>query len=353
MKEANPKLIGIFVIGGFALAAVALVLFSSQDLFTPKRIFVAYFRQSVNGLNVGAPIRFRGIPVGEVLRIDGVYDPETGNMIPRLTLEFRPETMENARVEEGEYTLLPLLLKRGMRASLKSASLLTGQLYVELDFHPDKPERYLGSGIDAYPEMPTIDSGLDQVITKFSELPIEDVIARVTSTLAAAEDLLRNPHVDESLAMLPTLLTDADAFAVDLRQFMKSDVVDTVREAKQTLEVARKSMQTLTTAVSDETLVQLNSTLTEFEKTSQLLKKRLSSTLTEFEKTAQLLEKRFSSTLTEFGKTSQLLRKRLSEKDPLTVELIATLRQIRSAARSARDLAEALEERPESLLRGK
>lgn len=317
MKETNPKLIGIFVIGGVALAAAALVFFSSQDLFTPKRIFVAYFRQSVNGLNVGAPIRFRGIPVGEVLRIDGVYDPETGNMIPRLTLEFRPETMENARVEEGEYTLLPSLLASGMRASLKSASILTGQLYVELDFQPDKPERYLGSGIDPYPEWPTIDSGLDQVITKFTELPIEEVVARMTSTLAAAEDLLRNPHVDESLAVLPTLLTDADTFVVDLRQFMKRDVATSVREASRTLEVARESLQTLTTTVNDETLVQLNSTLTEFEK------------------------------------TSQLLRKRLSEKDPLTVELIATLRQLSSAARSARDLAETLEQQPESLVRGK
>lgn len=319
----------------------------------PKRLFVAYFRQSVNGLNVGAPIRFRGIPVGEVLGIDGVYDPETGNMIPRLTIEFRPETMENARVEEGEYTLLPFLLKRGMRASLKSASLLTGQLYVELDFLSDKPERYLGSGIDAYPELPTIDSGLDQVISKFSELPIEDVLARVTSTLAAAENLLRNPHLDEALAVLPTLLTDADALVADLRQFMNREVAGTVREASRTLEVARGSLQTLTTTVSDETLVQLDSTLTEFEKTSQLLKKRLSSTLTTFDKTAQVLEKRFNSTLTEFGKTSQLLQKRLNERDPLTVELIATLRQIRSAARSARDLAEALEERPESLIRGK
>ena len=335
MKEANPKLIGIFVIGGLALVAAALVLFSSQDLFTPKRIFVAYFRQSVNGLNVGAPIRFRGIPVGEVLRIDGIYDPETGNMIPRLTLEFRPETMENARVEEGEYTLLPLLLKSGMRASLKSASILTGQLYVALDFHPDKPERYLGSGIDAYPELPTIDSGLDEVITKFSELPIEEVVARMTSTLAAAEDLLRNPHLDESLAALPTLLTDADTFVVDLRQFMKSDVSNTMREASRTLESARKSMQTLTTTVNDETLVQLNSTLIEFEKM------------------AQLLEKRISSTLTEFEKTSQLVQKRLSKKDPLTVELIATLRQIKSAARAVSDLAEALERQPESLIRGK
>ena len=110
MKEANPKLIGVFVIGGLALFVAALVFLSSRDLFTPKSIFVAYFQQSVNGLNVGAPIRFRGIPVGEVLQIDGVYDPDTGNIIPRLTLEFHPETLENAGVAEGEYTNSPAFL---------------------------------------------------------------------------------------------------------------------------------------------------------------------------------------------------------------------------------------------------
>ena len=317
MKKANPKLIGAFVIGGLALVVTALVLFSSQDLFTPKRFFVAYFQQSVNGLNVGAPIRFRGIPVGEVLRIDGVYDPETGNMIPRLTLEFHPETMENAYVEKGEYTLLPALLASGMRASLKSASLLTGQLYVSLDFHPGTPARYLGSGIDDYPELPTLDSGLDQVIAKLTELPIEELIAHLSSALAAAEDLLRHPGLDESLAVLPTLLTDADMTLVDLRHFMNRDLVAVAGEARQTLVAARSALQLLSTTITEESLVQVNSTLTEFEE------------------------------------TLQLLQERLDANEPLIHELTAALREIGGAARSVRDLADALEEHPESLVRGK
>ncbi len=317
MKKANPKLIGAFVIGGFALVVAALVLFSSQDLFTPKRFFVAYFQQSVNGLNVGAPIRFRGIPVGEVLQIDGVYDPETGNMIPRLTLEFHPETMENAFVEEGEYTLLPFLLANDMRVSLKSASLLTGQLYVALDFHPGIAERYLGDGLDAYPELPTIDSGFDQAIAKISELPIEEVLARVVSTLAAAEAILKNPHINESLEVLPTLLTDADSTVVDLRHFMNRELTDAVREASQTLVAARGAFQSLSTTITEESLVQVSSTLTEVEK------------------------------------TLQLIQERLDANDPLTHELLVALREIGGAARSVRDLADALEEHPESLIRGK
>jgi paraquat-inducible protein B len=317
MKAANPKLIGVFVIGGVMLLVIALVLFSSQDLFTPKRIFVAYFQQSVNGLNVGAPVRFRGIPVGEVRKIDGVYDPETGLMIPRLMMEFHPETLENAVVEEGEYTLLPLLLERGLRASLKSASLLTGQLYVALDFHPDIPERYLGTGSDEYPEMPTIDSGFDEALAKLSELPVEEMIVRVSNAFSAAEDLLRNPHIDEILAVLPTLLTDTDSTVVDLRQFINRDLTDAAQTASRTLAVARTSLQSLTQTINDETLVQVDSTLTELEN------------------------------------TLQLVHTHLETNGPLMYELLAALNEISNAARSVRDLADALEEHPEALIRGK
>jgi paraquat-inducible protein B len=317
MKEANPKLIGVFVIGGLALLVAALVIFSSQDLFAPKRIFVAYFQQSINGLNIGAPVRFRGIPLGEVLEIEGVFDPQTGNMIPRVVLEIRPESMENAVLEDGEYTLLRLLLDRGVRASLKSASLLTGQLYVALDFHPNVPERYLGSGAEAYPEMPTIDSGFDEALAKLSELPIEEVILRVSSAFSAAEDLMRNPHIAELLAVLPKLVKDADTTVVDLRQFINRDLTDAAQNASQALVVVRKSMQSLSDSLNEETLVQVESTLIELESTLQLVSARLEAN------------------------------------DPLMYELITSLQEIGDAARSVRDLADALEEHPESLLRGK
>lgn len=317
MKEANSKLIGIFVIGGLMLLVTALVLFSSQDLFTPKRIFVAYFQQSVNGLNIGASVRFRGIPVGEVIDLDGVYDPDTGNVMPRLILEIRPERLENAVVEEGDYTLLPLLLQKGLRARLKSASLLTGQLYVALDFHPGTPERYFGTRDEKYPEMPTIDSGFDEALAKLSELPIEEVMLRVSDAFLAAEDLLRNPHIDEVLSELPTLLRDTDSTVVDLRRFINRDLTVATLNASEALVVAGTSLQSLTESINEETLVQVDSTLRELED------------------------------------TLQLIHTRLEMNDPLMHELLSALDEIGNAARSVRDLADALEEHPESLVRGK
>ena len=317
MKEANPKLIGMFVVGGMALLVVALVLFSSQDLFSPKRHFVAYFQQSVSGLNIGAAVRFRGIPVGKVIHIDGIYNPKTGNMIPRLILEIHPETLRNVVLNDADDTQFFLLIKNGMRAKLKSASLLTGQLYVALDFYPNTPVRRLGSDSEEYPEMPTIDSGLDQALAKLSELPIEEVLVRLGSTLAAVEELLKNPHVNEALAALPPLLRDADTGVVDLTQFVNHDLALMAQDVSQTLASVRNSFEILSTKLTDESLVQINSTLIELEN------------------------------------TLQLAQKRLSRDDPLTYELLSALREVGSAARSMRAFADYLEEHPESLIKGK
>jgi len=317
MKKSNPAVIGLFVIGGATLLMFAIALFSSEDFFTPKRQFVIYFQQSVNGLNVGSAVRFRGIPVGEVIEIDGVYDPKTGGMIPRVKIEFRPETLENAVVQEGEYTLFPALLANGLRANLKSSSLLTGQLYVALNFQPGTPERYLGGGSDSVPEMPSLDSGFDEVLAKISELPLQELVVRASGALLAAEELLKDPELIKSLEMMPAILADADTAIATAREFIAGDLVAVVGDARETLTTTTQAISGIAHTVNSETLVQLDATLGQIEKTLQ---------------TAQA---------------------RLDPGDPLTIELLGALREIGSAARSVRDLADAIEEQPESLLRGK
>lgn len=317
MKKTDPKLIGVFVLGGLTLVITAVILFSSQDLFTPKRNFVAYFNQPVNGLNVGAPVRFRGIPVGEVLAIDGVYDPDTGNMIPRLLLEFRPETLTNASVKKGEYTLFPSLLKAGLRASLKTASLLTGQLYVSMDFHPEIPVRTLGSGDDEYPEMPTIDSGFDEAIAKLTDLPLQEVLGRVGSTLVAAQAVLEDPNIARSLNAFADFLEHTDATVTDLRGFVHNEVGATLTEVDKTLISTRESVAALVEMATQESLPQFDSAVRELE--------------------ALLV----------------LTQQRLSRDDPLNYELLTALREFSATARSVRALADFLEEHPEALLKGK
>ncbi len=317
MKQNNPSIIGLFVIGGATLLMTAIALFSSQDFFTPKRQFVVYFQQSVSGLSVGAPVQFRGIPVGQVIKIEGIYDPKTGNMIPRIMIEFRPESLENAVVQEDEYTLFPALLANGLRASLKSASLLTGQLYVSLDFQPNTEERYLGTGNDDVPEMPGLDSGFDEALAKLSELPLQEVLMRVSSALSAAEELMSNPDLSAALQKLPALLGHTDEAVVAVQDFVSGDLSIVAHDASAMFASTSNSLEDISNTLSTETLLQL------------------------------------SEVLSQAAETLQLAKTRLDPSDPVTLELLATLRNISAMSRSFRDLADTIEEQPESLLRGR
>ncbi len=317
MKAVNPRLIGLFVIGGLALLVLAIVFFSRQDLFAHKRRFVAYFQQSVNGLNVGAPVRFRGIPIGKVIRIDGVYEPKSGIMMPRLILEVSPEKMVNAVLREGEYNLFPLFVKNGMRATLKSTSLLTGRLYVALDFHPGTPVRQLGTGHERYPEMPTIDSSLDQTLQRLSGLPLDEVVAHLTSTLIAAEAVLRDPGLARALERLPRVLADIDAAFVDLRRYVNHGLRPATDDVRATLARARGSLDSLTQTLDRVPLDGLRTGLAELEQ------------------------------------TLRRLQDRLSPDDPVNHELLRMLREVVATARSMREVFDLIEEHPEALIRGK
>jgi paraquat-inducible protein B len=302
LKQANPRLIGAFVLGGVALAVTALVFLSSQDIFAKKRRFVMYFQQSVKGLHVGAPVQLRGIPIGEVIAIDGIYEPDRATITPRITIEVKPETLVNVELPDdpSEYPVLPALEDFGLRASLRSQSLLTGQLYVSLDFLPDKPVRKLGREVDAYPEMPTIDSGLDQTLAKLQDLPVEEALVQATDALAAIERMIEDPVIIEAIRDLDTLMKDADDMVIELRGV------------------------------------------------AALLNEQLGE-----DGGLDALVKGTDAMVIELRNVAGRLNERIAEDGALNQELLTALREISASARSVRELADELERRPESLLRGK
>ena len=317
MTTNNTRIIGAFVLGAILLVAGAIFLFGSRDLFQKKRYFVAYFEQSVNGLNVGAPVKFRGIEIGQVKEIEGVFLPDTATVRPRLILEFYPETLRNAHVNRGEYTLFQPLVDRGMRASLKSQSLLTGQLYVSLDFHENKPPRTLSDGNDPFPEMPTFDSGLGEIFAAIEDLPLDALVGQLTSTLSSLEGVLSHAGIKESADFLPTLLKDLNATIGAIGVFIGNDLPLTSEQLRSFLITGESSVTTLTDKLTNQSLVDLGNTLEQLEQTLAVAEARL------------------------------------DRNDPVSYELVNTLREVSGAATSLRKLANYLETHPEALLRGR
>ena len=343
MKRANTKLIGIFVFGALLLTVGSILLFGSRNMFEKKRYFYAYFEQDVSGVDIGAPMKFSGIEVGSVKEIVGIYNKETSVVTPRILIEFHPETLKGAKVAKGEYTLFQPLLNQGMRASLKSQSFLTGQLYVSLDFYENRAIRTLGSDKDKYPEMPTIDSGLGEIFKAFQDLPLDALVVQLTDTLDSLDNVLANEGVSESASYLPTLLADADMMLKAIGMFTAQDLPITTAQLRETLKTGGTSMSTLTDKLANETLVTLDSSMkTLTEQLSQETLVELNTTMQSFSKTMRQME---TALATAEG--------RLDPADPLTTELTNTMREVARMSVSIKALTDYLEAHPESMLRGR
>jgi phospholipid/cholesterol/gamma-HCH transport system substrate-binding protein len=152
VNRANPKVIGAFVVGAVALVVIGVLLLGGAQWLTQKRTFVAYFEGSVKGLNVGAPVEFQGVRVGSVTDIQLQFlTAEKEFRIP-VFIQIEPDKMtEVGRRIELHGQLLKPLVERGLRAQLEMQSIVTGQLAVQLGFHPDTPIRLVQLVMIKYP----------------------------------------------------------------------------------------------------------------------------------------------------------------------------------------------------------
>jgi paraquat-inducible protein B len=246
------------------------------------RHFVLYFNEPVRGLSVGAPVAFFGLPVGEVTDIGLVFDPVSLEIRPRVDVIFFPERLikrlpSNQQsvaqtVEESPEKRIDLLRRlveeRGMRAQLRAGSLLTGQLYVALDYFPNAPKAKVEWNKDI-PELPVVQSTLPDIETKLTsilakldKLPLgaigNDVkkdLQALHQTLADASKLL-NRVDQQSVPELNKTLVDARRTLVSIERMMNSTEAtllgptapaqQELRDALQELAHAARSLRVLT-----------------------------------------------------------------------------------------------------------
>jgi paraquat-inducible protein B len=176
--------------------------------YTDKTRWLLHFEGSVRGLTVGSPVEFRGIPIGQVLDINMEYNAEKKVFLIPVLIEIEQERIkvigdmdETDRKKRNDY-----LVAEGMRAQLKTGSLITGQLYVELDFHPDAaPAQINWEG--RYPQMPTVPTSMDEITTSLTQLlkklqmlPIEQIGNDLRDTVQGAKRLVNSAELQESIA---------------------------------------------------------------------------------------------------------------------------------------------------------
>lgn len=181
---------------------ITFELYSNYDAaensaFSPAMRFLLLFDQSVRGLSKGAAVEFRGIPIGRVADISFEYNPTRGDRRIPVLIEIDPvllreETREGLKDPDGVF--LAEAVGRGLRASLKTGSLLMGSLFVDIDYHPDAALAEIAKAGE-FLTIPTISSGfahmeakVSAILDKFAELPLDETMTKIN---AAAEESVR------------------------------------------------------------------------------------------------------------------------------------------------------------------
>jgi len=310
-RQPNKTLIGAFVVGAVALAVAGLFIFSSGKFLKETRTFVLYFDGSLKGLDVGAPVNFKGIKIGSVTDIKVQLESEDFSdiRIP-VHIEIDPDMIKESsalkkqdgyqkwreRKKEMQRAgeVMKLMIDRGLRAQLISQSMVTGKLMIDLDFYPDKPAGFVAVESE-YPEIPTIPSRLDEIAKAIEEIPFKELIAKATLTIEGIERLVNAPELKDTIVTLRETIQD-------LRTLVKN-LDDGVDGLTSNVENTLKK--------TSEALVQATNTLTAVQG--------------------------------ELKDTTPVIRYELSN----------SLKELADAARSLNVLTDYLQRHPESLLRGK
>lgn len=235
--EKNKRYVrlGVFVLVTMAVLVAILFVLGGRSLFAPTFTFETYFNQSVDGLEVGSPVKFRGVPMGQVTQIltsAQTYERNVPLSKRRSYIVVRAKVSgTTAQVEQWKEEAAEMV-KRGLRVQTQLVG-ITGQQYLALDFlsagnYPPLPfdwtpdsfylpsapslsgeiianvQRFLGSLNDA--NIKEIGQNLDKLVTsltnKVDELPVGELAALLKDTRATVDRLklvLEKPDVDVTL----------------------------------------------------------------------------------------------------------------------------------------------------------
>jgi paraquat-inducible protein B len=281
--SGNPVVIGGFAVGALVIGVVAVILFGSGRLFEKTVPWVAYFDHSVTGLDVGAPVIFRGVTVGSVQRIEAIVNPKDLSVFVPVYFETIPG---NVTFQGGKTTLnrdvegVERFISGGLRAQLKTQSFITGKLYLDLDLHPDTPLNYKKLDLSVN-EMPTVPSEMQQVeqkvrqlFAKLSELPLEDLVKRLASAAKGIDTLVNKPELSDAIDELDATLKGTHELVakVDARlDGLVDGAESTLADLRSALATAKSTLETVQAAIEPGSPLyyQLVSALEELEQTAR------------------------------------------------------------------------------------
>jgi paraquat-inducible protein B len=323
-QKANPTLIGAFVFGAIIIAIGAVVFFGSANLFAKKQLFETYFNQSVNGLGVGANVKYKGVAVGKVTRVQLKFQGIDQAPVVKVLYEVNTDNLLNKyglSINLSDRKTHERAVANGFRAKLDFESLISGQLFIALDFFKDaSPPELHQEGNESVFEIPPQQSDIDAILADLTK-----AIGNIGSV-------------------------DFASLAKELQAVLKStgDAIDAMHLAQlgSSLDKAANSVSNLTNGE------QVKSALASFRETFD----QLTATLKNLDPAVGNLKPTLDqakAALTNLQKSTSELDQILRPDSTFRYQLDSSLSEISAAAASIQQLSDFLQRHPNSILFGR
>jgi paraquat-inducible protein B len=213
-KKINTTSIGLFIVTGATLGVIGLLLFSSSKLFSPTRAIIVYFDDSLNGLNQGAPVKYRGVTIGSVKRVMVRFNQATNDYAMPVIIELEEKLLRERMGDRGieiftERSMIERI-KFGLRASLQTESLVTGVLYIDIRFNPNAPPPVYHELEKTYPELPTEPTQIQQLMSNLASLDIKSIEKNLNALLTKLDTTIGSLQMAQISQGVTNLLVSID-----------------------------------------------------------------------------------------------------------------------------------------------
>jgi len=345
----NTVTIGAFIIGAALIAISTLIFINSSGWGSDGDRVVMVFDGSVKGLSMGAPIALRGVQIGQVTNIRLIFDTNTIEITTIVEADINKNSYETKG--ESNNNISKQLVDKGLRAQLGSQSLLTGLLYIQLDFHPNTQANLVE--VDSpYAQIPTIPTDLQRITQEFQSMDFGAIAKDIESIAKSMEHFVST----ESFQNLPNDLHNAlSSLTAMAKQF---DTTIQNFAGTETFQKLSDDVHTTLSSITEMTkriTVQIDSSGPKLDKVLVDASQSMDTLNTEIPKISSAA----ITTLTTLQPAIVAFEQAMSEINDLVSDDSATvyrlrqaLREVALAGRELQLLAKTLEEHPEALIRG-
>jgi len=335
----EPTTIGIFVVLSFILFMIGISLFGGAKFFEKESLVIAYFDDSLKGLSVGAPVTYRGVSIGQVKEIQ-IQIVENGQsehkvIIPIIIslnggqdLIIKGSEMQN---EQEVDDFLASMCKQGLRAKLKTISLVTGKRYIDLAMYKDSVPAYRDKS-GKYLEIPTLPSDMLQAQKVIENMDFGKLYNKILGTF-------------ESLDSLSKSLSGA--LSADKTKELMNELLQITTNLNSAIETIDSGIGPILGKV-DEGIDNINTTVSSADEFISTLDKAIQPVKADFSKTLQNLD----DTLLQANQLLNQAERTLQPSSPLYYRMNETLHQFTETSKSIQKLSDYISRNPDSLIFG-